>query len=136
MHHAFKATAGAKVECLFFSHTNKFPVLFECILNQKVVSNSCYSNNSFLNYSKKTHKKTSHPTSPNKRQEKNKTPWKNLISKERPTSPHGVISSKFNNDFFGSLTLTVWLQDKRILRRRTVLRVRSNKNTTKERLKQ
>lgn len=57
MHHAFKATAGAKVECLFFSHTNKFPVLFECILNQKVVSNSCYSNNSFLNYSKKHTKK-------------------------------------------------------------------------------
>lgn len=58
MHHAFKATAGAKVECLFFSHTNKFPVLFECILIQKVVSNSCFSNNPFLNYSKKTHKKT------------------------------------------------------------------------------
>lgn len=107
MHHDFKGTAGKGVEYLFFIDNNKFPVLFKCILNQKVVSNRCYSDNPFLSYSKKTS-------------------WKNLTTKQESTS-HGVISKKFNNDSFGSQMLTVyriWLQDKRMLRSSTMLKIR------------
>lgn len=53
MHHDFKGTAGERVEYLVFIDNNKFPVLFKRVLNQKVVSNRCYSNNTFLSYSKK-----------------------------------------------------------------------------------